>query len=277
MKGHLVNLGSIFFALLLFVPIPVSAAEEEEVNNGQDITKPLTRMDLRYDYQSTNPPLGRNNDVNIITLRLDKPFELSPKWKITTRLDLPFMITNRPGNDNKKGNMHFGFSDALVQSLLVHVPSEHFAWAAGAQIIFPTATEDVMGTGKYRVVPTAITRWATNDMLKGSWVALVARWDKDFAEARSNSGSVNEVQFAPLVNIPLPDKWFINLFPSTDIRYNLGDKRAGDSGRWFVPANALVGKMWGKSVVNTLELGVPIIDDYKVYDFKAQFRVGFFF
>ena len=39
----------------------------------------------------------------------------------------------------------------------------------------------------------------------------------------------------------------------------------------------MVGKMINKSVVGSIEVGVPIIDDYRVYDFKLETRLGFFF
>ena len=35
--------------------------------------------------------------------------------------------------------------------------------------------------------------------------------------------------------------------------------------------------MIDKSIVTSLEIGVPIVNDYKQYDFKMEFRVGFFF
>ncbi len=75
----------------------------------------------------------------------------------------------------------------------------------------------------------------------------------------------------------LPNYWFINLFPSPDIRYNLGEKGKKDSGRWFIPANALLGKMLSKDMVATFEVGVPLVNDYNVYDFKCEMRLGFFF
>ena len=55
------------------------------------------------------------------------------------------------------------------------------------------------------------------------------------------------------------------------------DKRPGDKGKWFVPFNAMVGKMVNKSTVASLEVGVPIVNDYQVYDFKIEGRIGFFF
>ena len=264
-------------AALLLPPALARAVEAEEVNNGQDITKPLTRLDIRYEYQNSPFLEGSHDDAHIITFRLDKPFKLSSQWQIAARLDLPVMFTDRTSKDNTQGNTHFGLSDILAQALVVHTPSPDFAWAAGAQLVFPTAGEAEMGAGKYRVVPTVGARWTTNEIYSGSWIALAGRWDKDFAESRSTSTQVNELQFAPVINIPLPDYWFVNLFPSTDIRYNLGDKREKDSGRWFVPLNFMIGKMLSKDIVSSIEIGVPIINDYHVYDFKVETRFGFFF
>jgi hypothetical protein len=48
---------------------------------------------------------------------------------------------------------------------------------------------------------------------------------------------------------------------------------AGDS----LPFDASIGKTFGKALMATVEVGVPIIDDYRVYSFKLQARVGFFF
>ncbi len=250
----------------------------EEINNGQDITRPLTRFDLRYQFQNA-PIVGDQNhdDVHLLTLRVDKPFNLGNGWLFAFRADLPLMMTNRRTLDNLDGDMEFGLADSLVQGLLIKVVNQRFAWAAGTQVIFPTATDDQFGAGKYRVVPTVAARITTDEVLKGSWVALAAQWDTDFAESRSNSTEINELKFAPVVNIPLPNHWFITLFPTPDIRYNMGDVRSIDSGRWFVPADVMVGKMFGRNVVATLEASVPIINDYKVYDFKCEARVGYFF
>ena len=74
--------------LLLFLAWrTVAVAGEEEVNNGQDITRPLTRFDIRYEYQ--NAPGSRNDNMNVTTLRVDKPFPLMPRWEFASRIDLP--------------------------------------------------------------------------------------------------------------------------------------------------------------------------------------------
>jgi hypothetical protein len=154
--------------------------------------------------------------------------------------------------------------------------SKDFAWAFGAQAIFPTASEDGMGGGKYRLVPTVGARWNMPQWGAGAWFAGLVRYDFDVA-GKDNRRHVSELQLAPIVNLALPQHWFINFYPSSDIRYNFPGKNPGDKGKWFVPFNAMVGKMVNKSTVASLEIGVPIVNDYQVYDFKIEARIGFFF
>jgi hypothetical protein len=195
---------------------------------------------------------------------------------VAARADLPMFYTQTRNSDNPDGHFHFGMGDVLLQTLFIKTESADFAWALGAQAIFPTATEDGMGGGKYRLVPTVGVRWNTPALGRGSWIALVGRYDFDVA-GKDNRSHFSELQFSPIVNLPLAQGWFLNLFPSTDIRYNLRDERPGDKGKWFVPLNFMLGKMVNKSTVVSLEVGVPIVDDYQVYDFKVEARIGFFF
>ena len=44
-----------------------------------------------------------------------------------------------------------------------------------------------------------------------------------------------------------------------------------------MPLNFVVGCMIDKSIVTSLEIGVPIVNDSQVYDFKLEARMGFFF
>ena len=104
----------------------------------------------------------------------------------------------------------------------------------------------------------------------------IMRFDADYA-GDSDLGHVSELQLAPIVNIALPHLWFVNFFPSSDIRHNFLKKRPSDSGRWFIPFNFMVGKRWNKSTVASIEFGIPMVKDYQVYDFKVEARIGLFF
>jgi hypothetical protein len=220
----------LFLSLLgvLVVGSPAQAQQKEEVNNGQDPTKPLTRFDFRYQYQNAGP--HTHDNVHVITPRADKPFTLAPGWSFSARIDMPLFITDVLSKDNRNGNYEFGLGDSLLQGLLIHTITERLALATGAQFIFPTASQDEMGAGKYRIVPTFGARYSLPEITKGSWGALLLRYDVDYA-GDHDRGHVSELQVAPIVNIALPNLWFVNFFPSSDIRYNFLKKGPGDSGR----------------------------------------------
>ena len=82
------------------------------------------------------------------------------------------------------------------------------------------------------------------------------------------------MQLATLLTIALPETWLISFYPSPDIRVNFGDPITGQSGRLFLPFDARVGRKLNDRTALSFEVGVPIIKDYPVYNFKAQVRLN---
>src|SRR5262245_45795305 len=118
------NIAVLLFCFLV-VASPAWSAETEEVNNGQDPTKPLTRFDFRYQYQ--NLPPSHDDNAHIFTLRADKPFVLAPGWTFAARLDVPLFLTEAVSPDNPRGVYQFGQGDLLIQGLLINAPTPDFA------------------------------------------------------------------------------------------------------------------------------------------------------
>ena len=71
--------------------------------------------------------------------------------------------------------------------------------------------------------------------------------------------------------------WFLTLYPSYDIRINYGQPAAGQTGRLFLPFDAMVGRMLTDNLIISFEVGVPLIRDYPVYNFKAELRLAYEF
>ncbi len=72
---------------------------------------------------------------------------------------------------------------------------------------------------------------------------------------------------------PSPTAGFSRSIQSPDIRWNFGPAVTGQTGRLFLPFDARVGRKFTKTLTVSLEVGVPIINQYPVYDFKTEFRV----
>jgi hypothetical protein len=241
--------------------------EPEEVNTGQDITKPLTRVDVRASYQLT--PSERNSSTFI--LRSDKPFVLGDGWTLALRADAPTSYNNIPSSSNPTGAYGWGFSDALAQVLLIKTLDKREAFGFGTQVIVPTATADQFGNQSLRLVPTAGYRYSLPEISPGSFFVFAARYDFD-VEGPSTRKPISNYQFSPTLNIALPDKMFLTFYPSTDIRYNVIAQS------WFVPLDLMIGKLWNKTIVTSLEYSVPLYrGTAPLYNYKLEARVGFFF
>jgi hypothetical protein len=100
----------------------------------------------------------------------------------------------------------------------------------------------------------------------------VVRYAISFAGDPSRR-NISEPQIAPTLNIGLLDQWFVNFFPSNDIRINFGDPISGQTGRLFLPLDVSVGRKVADTWIISLEASVPIVKDYPVYNFKTELRI----
>ena len=146
--------------------------QEEEVNTGQDFTKPLTRFDLRQKYQD----LPNGKTANQTTLRIDKPIVLKNKWVLSLRADLPFISNNVVSMDNPTGDTESGVSDFLNQVMFIAPQGDkNWTWAYGAQVLWPTASQDQMGTGRFQIAPLVGAKVDHNTVSQGSFSYLLVR------------------------------------------------------------------------------------------------------
>ena len=88
---------------------------------------------------------------------------------------------------------------------------------------------------------------------------------------------ISEPQIAPTLNIDLPGPVFITFYPSNDIRINYGAPVAGQTGRLFLPFDALIGARLSDKVALSLEGSVPIAKAYPVYNFKTEVKLRMLF
>jgi hypothetical protein len=268
---------TLVLALLGFIfPAAVFAAnvgENRQINNGQDITRPLSRVDARYQYQL----LKAGRSKNIFTLRSDRPIAFNDSWGIGLRADLPLDITNKVTAEEPNGDLRAGLGDVLGQILVARKFNDLWAAAVGTQFVFPTAGTDQMGDGKYQVVPTVGVRRSLPGVSNGSFAAFLMRYAVDYAGSRKRQ-SISTLEMAPMFNWMLPREWFITAFPSTDLQINFQE-----GGAVFLPFDIAVGKTIPQKAVFSVELAFPmyhhgnVANFYTSYDFKVEARVGFFY
>jgi len=122
-------------------------------------------------------------------------------------------------------------------------------------------------------MPIAGFRYALSEISSGSFLEPFSRYAVSFAGDPSKR-NISNLQLAPYLNLGLPDHWFVAFYPSPDIRVNFGDPVTGQTGRLFLPFDARIGRNLTDHIALSLEVGVPIIKDYPVYNVKAEVRLN---
>jgi hypothetical protein len=247
-------------------------------NNGQDFTRPETLFQLRYIYQTapgsgSAPGTIRTVTTDTAVLRSDLKIDVAPQWTLALRGDLPFVASNAITSDDPNGGYIYGLGDAFAQAALIDTISTRWSAGAGLRTVAPTGTNDLTG-GTWQVLPVVGARYMLPEITEGSFFTGLVRYDVSFAKAVASARNVSNLQFAPTLNIDLPNRWFVTFYPDPDIRLNFGDPITGQTGRLFLPADFLVGREITKDIVTSLEIGFPIINDYPVYDFKMITRLN---
>lgn len=236
-------------------------ASEQSTNVGQDFTRPLGRVDLRWTYQNRVD----NQEYDEITLRLEQPLRLSEQWTFNTRFDLPGIYKNLPN----PGEHEWGLGDLDVQTGLIRQLTERYSVGGGVRTIVPTASEERFGTGKYRLLVGGGLRAMLPEISSSSFIAPQLQYDFDVAgdDARA---SISKLRILPTLNVGLPQDQFLTFLSSGDLRYDF------NSQKWFVPIDVTYGKRWNK-LIASVQASYPIVDDSQLYEFKSELRVGYFF
>jgi hypothetical protein len=190
---------------------------------------------------------------------------------IALRSDLPLLAKNPITSSNPNGDYLYGLGDADTQAIFVYNFDARWAAGIGARVIAPTG--GTLDSGKWQIMPIAGLRYGLPEVSRGSYFEPFARYDVSFAGDPSKR-NISNLQLAPYLNIGLPDNWFVALYPNSDIRINFGDPVPGQTGRLFLPLDARIGRNLTDHIAVSLEIGVPIIKDYPVYNFKAELRLN---
>ncbi len=203
---------------------------------------------------------------------MDHSVDLAPRWVLALRTDLPLLAKNPITSSNPDGDFLSGVGDADFQAAIIHDLDQRWAVGFGARLTAPTGG-DTLGSGKWQIMPAVGVRYALPEINSSSYLEPLVRYNVSFAGDPTKK-NISNLQFAPTFNLGLPDRWFITFYPSADIRINFGDPITGQTGRLFLPFDARVGRKLLDNVVLSLEVGVPIIKNYPVYDFKTQVRLN---
>lgn len=234
--------------VFLFVALSSQAAEPQQPSK-QDSEEELVKQTQNPVADLISVPL--QNNFNFGTGSKDRtvyvgniqpviPIHITDEWNLITRTIMP--IINQPslfpGMSSATGlgdiNPTFFFSPAKSGELI---------WGVGPTFTLPTATDSLLGAGKFSMGPAAVAltiqgHWVVGALANNQW--SVAGWGKD---------NVNSFLLQPFVNYNLPDHWYLVSAPI--MTANWAAAKAGDV--WTVPLGGGVGKLFRLGEVLPLE------------------------
>ncbi len=219
-------------------PSKQEASEEELVKQTQNPVADLISVPLQNNFNFGTG--SKDRTVYVGNIQPVIPIKLGDEWNLITRTIMP--IINQPslfpGMSSATGlgdiNPTFFFSPAKSGELI---------WGVGPTFTLPTATDSLIGSGKFSMGPAAVAltiqgHWVVGALANNQW--SVAGWGKD---------NVNSFRLQPFVNYNLPDHWYLVSAPI--MTANWAAAKAGDV--WTVPLGGGVGKLFRLGEILPLE------------------------
>ena len=225
-------------------------ALEPKLPSAEDVQKslqnPIGSM-ISVPLETTFDFGAPDGEATFIQLQPVYPFSLGD-WNLVNRtiiplIDAPGPITGNPGNPSPaQGKGAFGLGDILHTTFLSPANPGNIIWGVGPAINLPTATHEILGSGKWSTGPAVVLLSQPQPWSIGVLVANLWSFAGD-----SDRASVNQLMLQPFVSYNLGDGWYLTTAPILTANWN-----AGSSDRWLVPVGGGVGKLFniGKQPVN---------------------------
>jgi hypothetical protein len=168
---------------------------------------------------------------NILNIQPVIPMRLSANWNLITRIITPIIYqptVSQPVNQGASGfgdlNPSFFFSPAKAHTII---------WGVGPTIVLPTATNSLLGQGKWSMGPAAVAltqpgKWTLGALVNNVW---------SFG-GQSSRPDVNQMLFQYFINYNLNKGWYITWQPTMTANWE-----ADNGGRWLVPVGGGVGRI----------------------------------
>jgi hypothetical protein len=152
---------------------------------------------------------------------------------LINRFIIPFPKST-PDNTSDAASNITGIGDITYTGWFSPPGKGKITWGFGPSMIFPTASDDLLGLGKFSVGPSLVFVKATP-----KWVAAAVITNWWSVSGDSDRADINSFYFQPIFTYFLPKKWYATSAPIL-----LANWEAAKDQRWVVPLGAGIGKMF---------------------------------
>lgn len=214
-----------------------------------------------------NPNVGPLEETqHVVNVQPVLPFKVNPDWNLITRTIVPVISAPVPVGDRTSG-----IGDVQLSAFLSPSAPSNWIWGAGMVAQAPSATNDVLGQGKWAIGPTAVVLhiakgdpWVYGALINNLWSVGGHGGDRP---------DVNQMLLQPFINYNFPDApgRYLSFSPIITANWEATESK----NKWVVPLGLGIGQImkFGNQPVN-LQAGayynVVRPDDFANWNFRLQ-------
>jgi len=207
------------------------AAEENETELAKKTQNPVADL-ISVPLQSNfNFNAGtKERTVYVLNVQPVIPIKLNEDWNLITRTIIP--IINQPSLFHGQESA-FGMGDINPSLFLSPAKPGGFIWGMGPTFTLPTASNRLLGSGKWSAGPTGVVL-----VMQGPWV-YGALANNQWSFAGWGDKDVKQMLVQPFLNYNFGKGWYLTSAPIMTANWTT---TAGNA--WTVPVGGGGGKLW---------------------------------
>ena len=241
LKAHIFCLAILASSLLCANEALAQQKTEDLAKAAQNPVAAMISVPFQNNTNFNVGPFNRAQDI--LNIQPVIPITLNADWNLISRSIIPVMLQPSPTTDSSL----FGLGDISETLFLSPTHPGSIIWGLGPALTFPTATNSILGTGKWLAGPSAVAL-----VTPGHWVigALISnQWS--FA-GDGNRPSVNTGLIQPFINYNFSGGWYATFSPVMTVNWN-----AASGQQWTVPIGGGIGRVFrvGKQPLNAQVAG----------------------
>jgi hypothetical protein len=234
----------LLFAMLVFTGIITATAQDPQPQKSPEDAAAAAQDKLEKAVQNPvasliSVPLQNNANFNLgpynrtqdgLEIEPVIPINISKDWMVIARIIQPLVWQPYP-NQNMGGE--YGLGDMNPTFFLSPRKPEKLIWGFGPAFVIPTATNDILGQGKFSLGPSLVLltqpgHWTIGNLVNNVWSV-------------AGSGSrppVNQMLDQYFVSYQIKKGWYVNSDPIITANW-----RASSGNVWTVPFGGGVGRV----------------------------------